>query len=188
LGAAIGFTGAVNLLLLATILWTEWIDARGLTAAWMAAAVIWSGSGLVSLRWCARVRAFDEVGPPQDLFPRALGEYLRGNWYEVEALCHAMLRAEARDIDARLLLASTMRRSGRRDEARLWLAELGRFEASAKWGLEIEHEWSLLAEQADAAGKVAAAGGDSAEGDAQPPMGNDEQAVTQDGAKWLGAA
>jgi hypothetical protein len=166
LGAAVGFTGAVNLLLLATILWTEWIAATWLTAAWMATAVIWSVSGLISLRWCSRQRVFDEVGPPQDLFPRALGEYLRGNWYEVEALCHAMLRAEGRDIDARLLLASTLRRSGRRDEARLWLAELGRFEAAAKWGLEIEQEMVLLAEA----------------------TGTHEQAVSQDGAKWLGAA
>ena len=97
LGMAIGFTGCVNLLLLCTFVWTEWLDATWLSAAWMTAAVIWSGSGLISLRWCAKQRAFDEDGPPRDLFPRALGEYLRGNWYEVETLCQAMLRQRNRE-------------------------------------------------------------------------------------------
>ncbi|HVC92834.1 MAG TPA: hypothetical protein VND64_04040 [Pirellulales bacterium] len=151
LGVAVGFTATFNLLLLTTVVWTEWLGATWLTAAWMATAVIWSGSGLVSARWCAKQRAFDEVGAPQDLFPRALGEYLRGNWYEVETLCHQMLRAEARDVDAQLLLASTLRHAGRRDEAGLRLDELGRFEAATKWKLEIEHEMARLAEAADQA-------------------------------------
>ncbi|HUY33767.1 MAG TPA: hypothetical protein VMV69_13535 [Pirellulales bacterium] len=170
LGVAIGFTAGFNLLLLATLVWTEWLGATWLTAAWMAWAVIWSGSGLISLRWCAKQRAFEEVGPPRDLFPRALGEYLRGNWYEVETLCHQMLRAEARDVDAQLLLASTLRHAGRRDEAGQRLDELGRFEAAAKWELEIEHEMAQLTEAAE------------------PATATDEQADSQDGPKLLGAA
>ncbi len=122
------------------------------------------------MRWCAKQRAFDEVGPPKDLFPRALGEYLRGNWYAVETLCHQMLRAEARDVDARLLLASTLRHAGRRDEARLWLDELGRFEDAAKWELEIEQEMAQLAEAAE------------------PTENSDEPSHAQDGPKLLGAA
>src|SRR5207244_6114224 len=107
------------------------IDPGPLAAAWIAAAAIWAGSSLVSWRWCDKLRTFDEDAPVQDLFPRALGEYLRGNWYEVETLCQAMLRAEAGDVDARLLLATSLRHTGRRDAARLRLEELGRLEASS---------------------------------------------------------
>jgi hypothetical protein len=146
LGGAVGFTVALNLVLLATLVWTQWIGSGLLTTAWIAITVIWIGSVIASLRWCAKQRGFEKDGPPRDLFPRALGEYLRGNWFEVETLCQTMLRAEARDVEAQLLLTATLRHAGRHDEARLRLEQLKRYEAAAKWELEIENEMALLAE------------------------------------------
>ena len=82
----------------------------------------------------------------EDLFRRALTEYLRGAWFEAESLCGQVVANHPRDVDARLMLATLMRRTKRYADAGRQLAELERIESSAKWQAEIEREKRLLFE------------------------------------------
>ncbi len=80
----------------------------------------------------------------EDLFARAQGEYLKGNWFECEVAINRLLEEKPDDVDARLLLASLLRRLGHGEEARQRLRELATLEGAGKWQLEIAREWQLL--------------------------------------------
>ncbi|HWB10929.1 MAG TPA: hypothetical protein VG826_17005 [Pirellulales bacterium] len=143
---ATGFALLLDLLLLTSLLWTEWVEPAFRVAGWTAVAVLWSVSIFTGRRWSQEHLA--QVARPreEDLFPRALGEYLKGNWYEAEAACKNLLRRVSGDVQARLLLATLLRRSRRWSEAREQLDVLSRLEAAAMWEFEIAGERERLAE------------------------------------------
>lgn len=148
---AFGFTCLLNLLLLTSLHWTGWLD-RGLqVAGWTAIGVVWSVSAVSGRRWTARRTHSAADDEERDLFPQALGEYLKGNWYEAERVCQDLLRRGPGDVEARLLLATLLRRTRRFSEARghldrLGQLERGRLETAAGWQHEIADEWERLAE------------------------------------------
>jgi hypothetical protein len=146
LALAIGFATLLNLLLLTSLLWTEWVEAAFRVAGWTAVAVLWGVSIITGWRWSRDQWAHTERPREEDLFPRALGEYLRGNWYEAEAACKNLLRRVSGDVQARLLLATLLRRTKRWPEAREQLETLSRLEAAANWEFEIADELERLAE------------------------------------------
>jgi hypothetical protein len=115
-------------------------------AGWTAVTVLWSVSIVTGWRWSHERLTGRRAAREQDLFPRALGEYLRGNWYEAEAACKNMLRRVPGDIQARLLLASLLRRTRRWPEAMEQLTALKQLEAAAGWEFEIADEEQRLAE------------------------------------------
>ena len=55
-----------------------------------------------------------------------------------------LVKADARDIEARLLLATLFRRTGRLEEARAALDKLSRSQGAEKWELEIQREQALI--------------------------------------------
>jgi thioredoxin-like negative regulator of GroEL len=151
LAIALGFALLVNLLLLTSLVWTEllgtgFVGTSLLLVAWLAAAVFWSVSVASSFRWCRQHRGKSAIQPAEDLFPLALGEYIQGNWFQVEVFCNQLLARDPRDAEAKLLLASTCRQTGKFDEAREKLADLRRLENGAKWEWEIEQELERVAE------------------------------------------
>lgn len=146
LALAVGFACLVNLLLLTSLHWTEWLDTGLKIAGWTAVGVLWCASAVSGWRWMARREQTAARGGEQDLFPRALGEYLKGNWYEAEVTCHELLRRSAGDVEARLLLATLLRRNRRFSEARGQLDQLTRLEAAAAWEAEIAQEYERLAD------------------------------------------
>ena len=146
LALAVGFACLVNLLLLTTLHWTEWLDAGLKIAGWTAVGVLWCASAVSGWRWMACREQTAARLRQEDLFPRALGEYLKGNWYEAEAACHEMLRRTTGDVEARLLLATLLRRTRRFAEARGQLEQLTRLDAAAAWQAEIDSENERLAE------------------------------------------
>lgn len=146
LALAVGFACLLDLLLLTTLLWTEWVEPAFRVAGWTAVAVLWSVSIVTGWRWSQERATGRRAARQQDLFPRALGEYLKGNWYEAEAACKNMLRRVPGDVQARLLLASLLRRTRRWPEAHEQLTALKRLEAAATWQFEIADEEQRLAE------------------------------------------
>jgi hypothetical protein len=146
LAIAIGFAALLNLLLLNSLAWTEWVEPSLRWAGWVALSVFWLISAGMSWRWRAEQNAGIPSIPERDLFPRALGEYLRGNWYEAESICHQLLREKARDIEAQLMLATILRHTDRRAEARERLDELKLMDDAAKWEWEIANELERLSE------------------------------------------
>jgi predicted Zn-dependent protease len=136
-------------------------------AAWALLFTAWAVSAVSAWR-ARRAELPDAQFAEGDLFPKAIGEYLKGNWFEAESLLDAMLRQDPGDVDARLMLATLWRRTGRRAEAQEALKHLQRLEGWGKWSLEIHGELRHLAETAapaafpwDQAGEPARAGGDS---------------------------
>jgi len=149
LALAFGFGCLLNLLLLNNLVWSEWVEPSQRMAAWVALFVFWFVSAGMSWRWRAEHNAGAGGNSERDLFPRALGEYLKGNWYEAESACRELLREQARDVEAQLMLATILRHTGRRAEARERLDDLKRMDDAAQWEWEIANEWERLAEAED---------------------------------------
>ncbi|HVX14336.1 MAG TPA: hypothetical protein VHC22_24330 [Pirellulales bacterium] len=160
LAMAVGFASLLDLLLLTTLLWTEWVEPAFSFMGWAAVTVLWSVSVITGWRWSRERSTHRRPAREQDLFPRALGEYLKGNWYEAEAACKNMLRRVPGDVQARLLLATLLRRTRRWPEAHEQIAALRRLEAAAAWEFEIADEEQRLS---DAQGEAAVDVGETSE-------------------------
>jgi hypothetical protein len=144
LALAFGFGLLVNFLLLATLIWVELIAPPVLGLAWLAIGAIWVGSGIF-VAWTGGLRDSSAAAQARDdLFRSALGEYLKGAWFEAESLLGKLVAQDHRDVDARLMLASLLRHTRRPLEARRQLDELQRLEKAEKWQAEIDHERQLL--------------------------------------------
>jgi hypothetical protein len=145
LGLSIGFSALLNLAVLATWGWTELLSTPLLLVAWAGVALIWLVSlvgGLVQMPRLCGLSSNDSAG---DLFRAAQGEYLRGNWFEAELHLNQLLAVNSSDVDARLLLATLLRRLGQPKEALEQLDRLAKTEGSEKWQLEIARQQQLLA-------------------------------------------
>jgi cytochrome c-type biogenesis protein CcmH/NrfG len=78
------------------------------------------------------------------LFRAAQGEYLRGNWFEAELALNQLLERNPSDADARLMLATLLRRIGQPSEAAENLRRLAKSVGADKWQLEIARQERLL--------------------------------------------
>lgn len=139
LATAVGFAILLNLALAVSLVWTQLLTAEVRFALWTAVGSLW-----VFGVWTAWRTTLARPEPDGDLFSRALGEYLQGNWFAAEALLEQLLKADARDIEAQLLLATLFRRTARLQESRTQLDRLSRSPGSEKWLLEIQRERLLL--------------------------------------------
>jgi predicted Zn-dependent protease len=144
---ALGFAALVNMTVVASLVWTELFPDAVRKAAWLAVAVVWVGSATVA-RWRDRAAA-RQADEPQtgDPYCQAVEHYLKGDWFEAECALAALLRANPRDVDANLMLATLYRHTGRPDEAAVQLDRIERLDESAKWVLEIDRERKWLAEK-----------------------------------------
>jgi hypothetical protein len=152
LAQAVGFAILLQGALLATVVWTGLLGSLGWWTLWGAVVASWLTGVYASLGWYASRPTAAGVEPrARDLFPRALNEYLLGNWFKAEADCRELLSSQNHDVDAGLLLVSVLRRSGRVEEARGQLNQLRQWDAAAKWEWEIRNEQQQLDNQADQA-------------------------------------
>jgi len=140
---AFGFTALLNLVIVSTFVWDEWLAGSACYAAWTAMLGTWIAGAASSWRHrgSLAVRASAAV---QDLFQQAQSEYLRGNWFEAEVALNKLLRKDGRDVDAHLMLASLFRHTRRPQEANSQLRRLELFEGAQKWSMEIGRERVLL--------------------------------------------
>jgi hypothetical protein len=155
LALALGFTLLLNLVLLTTLVWTELVSPLVEKTAWMALGGVWLASAVWSWRSLRRSPQLKR-GTNQDLFPQAIREYLKGNWFEVEAMCRQLLVRDDRDVDTHLLLATMYRRTARWDEAHERLEQLSKLTYAAKWHWEVQAERQRLSEAQQAAKEVPA--------------------------------
>lgn len=139
---AVGFGVLLNLALLTTLIWTDVVDATVRAVAWLLIGVIW-------LAWLAASgqHATDEETDPEPLFQRAITEYLKGDWLAAERLLQRLLKFNDHDAEARLTLATMLRRTGRLDEAARQLDVLARQDNALKWAPEIVGQHALIARQ-----------------------------------------
>jgi len=158
LAVAVLFAVTLNFGLLATFVWPEMIPAALRTLGWAGLLGIWGITTWTGLRKVSTWVPAGTNARHQGLFVQAQGEYLKGHWLEAESLLRRILQVEDRDGDARLMLASLLRRAGRVAEAMAELEALELSEAGQKWSLETARERQLLAAvPSSAAQDVAAA-------------------------------
>ena len=155
---AVGFTVLLNVLLVATLVWTEWMTPRArligygvLAAIWFFA---WLGSRADWRRYVAQLditqlAAGDEpTEQPSDRSDRLFGEaqqgYLAGDWVKTEQLLRQLLKYDKQDVEARLMLATLWRHQDRKEEASEQLDRLERQEAASPWRHEIAREKEQL--------------------------------------------
>ena len=136
------FAALLNLAVLARFVWPELLSAKLATAIWALVGIFWL-AGLV--------RSIGYLTPdgrlPRgegDTYAEAMQEYLRGHWYESEAILRQLLMENSRDLEARLLLSSVLRHTGRYEDSERQLGQLERLDGSQKWRLEILQERSRL--------------------------------------------
>lgn len=155
LALAVGFSGLVNFLLAATFVWTAWLSVGLLWAGWIAVFVVWVVSA-----WGAKPVASITIDSPptlaapepggRDLLSDVYTQYLQGNWFEAETILREMLRAQPRDAEALLQLATLQRHTERLAEAMETLDHLERLDEAVRWRLEIAAERQQIANsQAD---------------------------------------
>lgn len=140
---ALAFAAAVNLGLVSSLVWSDSLPTWLLTAGWIAIGVIWIGCVVHGWRSLPILRG--ATGPAkEDLFIRAQAEYLNRHWLEAEELLHELLAQQDQDAEARLMLATLYRHTGRLAEAGECLQRLARMDGGQRWGLEIARERRLL--------------------------------------------
>ena len=150
LGVSIAAAAVLNLLLAATFLWDELLAPTARNWGWLVLAVFWVAAAVLFVvqRWWGQTAIVSDATVS---FQAALEHYLRGDWFQTERLLGAILKANPEDVEARLLLATLFRHTGRRDDARRELQRLADIPAASAWQWEIERELSLLANAIDAA-------------------------------------
>jgi len=144
----------LNVLLVATLVWTEWMTPRARLIGYGVLAAIWFFAWLESRAdWRRYVAQLDltQLAPteqPTDRSDRLFGEaqqcYLAGDWVKTEQLLRQLLKHDKKDIEARLMLATLWRHQDRKDEASEQLDRLERQEAAAPWRHEIAREKDQL--------------------------------------------
>ncbi len=148
LALAVGFTTLVNLLAVATFVWTEWLSRDVRFGAAGALAVVW-GLAWIEARadWRRRLAELstgESAAVPAELadrlFRRSQAYYLAGDWVAAEQSLLKLLKHEPRDAEARLMLATLWRHEGRQEAAAAELDQLERLESSAAWKNEIAWE------------------------------------------------
>ena len=170
---AVGFTALLNVLLLASLVFSKWLPLKFQLGGYGVLAVVW-----LLARWQSRAerRATMAVGTgtvgagaaeseaenvdgstetlPAErdtLFREAQGYYLRSDWVTTEQLLLKLLKQDSRDVESRLMLATLWRHQGRLAEARRQLDRVARLEAADHWENEIAAERMAIsvAEQPD---------------------------------------
>jgi tetratricopeptide (TPR) repeat protein len=149
LAVAVGFTALANLLAAATFVWTEWLADNVRLSALGALAVVWLLSWIESRADWRRLLAelsAGEAGVPEPSelsdrwFREAQAAYLVGDWVAAEQTLLKLLKQDARDAEARLMLATLWRHQGRTEAAGQQLDQLERLESAAPWRSEISWE------------------------------------------------
>jgi hypothetical protein len=146
LGLALGAGVLLDVLLLVSFGWTELIGEGLRNALWAIFVVAWIAAIFWSRKQCRRQAVVHSLEAGEDSFGQAVDHYLKGDNYQAEQILESLLRRNVRDLDARLMLATVLRRDKRLDEATQHLDMLVHFEGAGKWELEIQEERDLLAE------------------------------------------
>lgn len=167
LAMAVGFTALLNVLILATFVFGEWIPTEQVLGGYTLVALAWlvgwwqsrrqvpnevtvaehgdEAAGAVSTVGAVSSRGIGpDVGlvsqPREQLYREAQQVYLRGDWVATEQLLLKLLKLDDRDAEARLMLATLWRHQGRHREAVRQLDKLSRLEAADPWQYEIAAE------------------------------------------------
>ncbi len=135
-----------SFLMLATFVWPEWIGVGWLRLGWLLGLVGWV-SGLIHNAWSVAAWTESGAGEPSNSLETAQREYLRGNWFESEAILLDGLQRHPRDAEMLLLLAGVLRQTRRWQPALRRLQQLELLDSATSWRFEIAREKKLIAQK-----------------------------------------
>ncbi|MEW4452576.1 tetratricopeptide repeat protein [Bremerella sp. JC817] len=147
---ALGFTLLLNAALVSKGVWPELGNVWIRSGLWYLALGFWlTNSVWMGIRIASG--SLDAIDTSIDqLYQSAQTAYLKGQWYQAEAVLLRLLRREPGDAEALLMLATLKRHTKQYDEAREALDKLERLDASRRWWFEIHREKQLLTEREEA--------------------------------------
>lgn len=162
LAVALVYSWTICLLLLATFVWPEWLATGFVRSLWLGAFVVWC---VESARSSWRMASLLETSSvdSDEAFATAQEQYLRGNWFEAEALLLEIVHQHPRDAEATMLLVGVLRHTQRWQAALRRLAQMELQEASASWRFEIARERHLIEREMAESQALSEASGDGAE-------------------------
>lgn len=144
LGSALAFAASVNLALLGSLVWEHSLPHWLLTAGWLAIGLIWLFSAWIGKGALSKLRDSRAGLENDDLFIRAQREYLNRHWLEAEELLLELVSLRDQDAEARLMLATLYRRTGRKADAEACLLRLERLDGGDRWRGEVARERRML--------------------------------------------
>jgi signal transduction histidine kinase len=139
-----GFAWVLNLALVSTLVWTEWIDPWSRVGVWVLLLLVWTASVTLSFRQLLGYNPEQTAKTAEDLFRQGQREYLSGNWIKAEQLLSQLLSINGKDVDAHLMMVSLLRRTGQLAEASERLRQLTAMDGAEKWQTEIARERQFL--------------------------------------------
>jgi len=149
LAVALFFSNLLVVAILATFVWPELLRMGPKAVVCFSVAVFWAVFSIPQIRaQLQRRKDLRSNGNLKHLFRVAQTEYLRGNWFQAESLLTQLLDVYTDDVDARLLLATLLRRIGRFEASAKQLDYVEQAPGGHRWRLEIEGERRLLASPA----------------------------------------
>jgi len=135
----------LDVALVGTFGWNELFTPVVRNALWVSLGIMWLVAVVYTANWDPYAGAVKPSAKKGDGFGEALDYYLKGNWFEAERSLAGLLKGHPQDLDARMMLATLFRHTGRWEEAQQQLDWLQKAEGSQKWELEIWRERQGLA-------------------------------------------
>ncbi len=145
LAFAVAAAALLNAVLLGTWYWSDLFSPALRIICWVFLVVAWTISAGY-WAWTDRRRVAAAGKPGGKVFEEAQEDYLKGNWFEAERKLNLLMRRDAHDLEARLLLATLLRHTKRFDDATHQLNLLVRLDGAHRWALEIHREGELIME------------------------------------------
>ncbi len=135
------FGAALNVAILSTFHWEGWLSFGVWILIWLGV----SGSSLMSLVYTTftwpKIRGVRTVSDDHNrLFREAQQFYLRGEYFEAEALLQRIFNSGQPDVEAALMMVSILRRTRRWVQALYCIDRLMLLERASVWSLELQSE------------------------------------------------
>ena len=141
---AVAFAVCLDMAVVNTWIWTEFVDVRVTLGIWAAAAVIWLVATASALAAFPPPLTSRRDATSERLFVSARDAYLARDWLTAETKLQTLLTICPTDGEAQLLLGTLLRRAGRFAEAKTALEQLTRSDAGMPWRHAIRRELQCL--------------------------------------------
>lgn len=137
---AAAFAVILDVAILFTWVWSEVASGELVLGLWAAAGAVWSVATLSAVTTFPPPLPTGRDEAAESLFVSARDAYLARDWLAAETKLRALLVVAPTDGEAQLLLATLLRRVGRRTESRSALERLAASDAGRPWRSVIRRE------------------------------------------------
>lgn len=142
---ALAFAVVLDMAILSTWVWLEFLELPVVIGLWAAAGLIWTISTISAVTAFPAPLDTAHDAAADTLFAAARDAYLARDWLAAETKLRSLLVLRPTDGEAQLLLATLLRRAGRLKEAEAALEKLSRSDAGAPWRSVIARERERIA-------------------------------------------